>query len=110
MKSLLEAHTLRKYVTNNDISSIVLEILDYGKPIVWIFSQIYIHCHHISSLKLAIKKKKKKKSAIRSIYTMEMSKQLQICFFFLSFSREPSVQKRINLTGLWLLSLERPAC
>ena len=60
MKSLLEAHTLRKYVTNNDISSIVLEILDYGKPIVWIFSQIYIHCHHISSLKLAIKKKKKK--------------------------------------------------
>lgn len=75
MKSLLEAHTLRKYVTNNDISSIVLEILDYGKPIVWIFSQVYIHCHHVSSLKLAI----------RSIYTMEMSKQLQICFFFLSF-------------------------
>ena len=101
MKSLLEAHTLRKYVTNNGISSIVLEILDYGKPIVWIFSQAYIHCHHVSSLKLAI----------RSIYTMEMSKQLQICFFFfLSFSREPSVQKRINLTGLWLLSLERPAC
>lgn len=75
MKSLLEAHTLRKYVTNNGISSIVLEILDYGKPIVWIFSQAYIHCHHVSSLKLAI----------RSIYTMEMSKQLQICFFFFSF-------------------------
>jgi len=75
MKSLLEAHTLRKYVTNNGISSIVLEILDYGKPIVWIFSQAYIHCHHVSSLKLAI----------RSIYTMEMSKQLQICFFFFFF-------------------------
>lgn len=34
MKSLLEAHTLRKYVTNNDICSVVLETLDYGKPIV----------------------------------------------------------------------------
>ena len=72
MKSLLEAHTLRKYVTNNDISSGVLEILGFGKLIVWIFSQVYIHCHRASSLKLAI----------RSIYTMEMSKQLQICFFF----------------------------
>lgn len=34
MKSLLEAHTLRKYVTNNGIFSGVLETLDYGKPIV----------------------------------------------------------------------------
>ena len=73
MKSLLEAHTLRKYVTNNDFSSGVLETLGFGKLIVWIFSQVYIHCHHASSLKLAI----------RSIYTMEMSKQLQICFFSL---------------------------
>lgn len=83
MKSLLEAHTLRKYVTNNGIFSGVLETLDYGKPIVWIFPQVYIHCHHVSSLKLAI----------RSIYTMEMSKQLQICFFFFLFPGAQGAEK-----------------
>lgn len=83
MKSLLEAHTLRKYVTNNDISSGVLEILGFGKLIVWIFSQVYIHCHRASSLKLAI----------RSIYTMEMSKQLQICFFFFSLQTAQCAEK-----------------
>lgn len=44
-----------------------------------------------------------------SIYTMKWVSSYKSAFFFVSFSREPRVQKRINLTGLWLLS-HRKTC